>query len=239
MDIPWRLVFSVAAILVIALTGAFFLRKEKKAEFWLPLGIAIASLVVSLVASFKAELITFMPRVLADTVWVVHDSSGDKKKLCLVVPLFFSNAGYGEGVVRDVALKITSERGGYVLHFQPTAEIDTVKLMASSFRLTPECVIAAWNSFPLDSKEVVRKPFLFNCVSTSTNRNTFEAGVHRFEVFVLGSNMSEPKALFSWPVEFTEKDLADFERGTSFVRVNHAIESFESAWPVSSRNPIN
>ena len=58
-----RLLLVVGSTLGAAILGAFLMRRTNQALLWLPVGISIGSLVVSLLGAFKNDFFAFSPSI--------------------------------------------------------------------------------------------------------------------------------------------------------------------------------
>jgi len=102
---------------------------------WLALGLAIAAICIASYGTLKAGLLEFSPEVLAGDVIVPRPSraGGDVK---LLLPLQFTNAGGGDGIVEWVALRLTID--GDIQHsvlLSPVAEVDMQRFIQANLRL--------------------------------------------------------------------------------------------------------
>ena len=108
---------------------------------WLALGLAIAAICIASYGTLKAGLLEFSPEVLAGDVIVPRPSraGGDVK---LLLPLQFTNAGGGDGIVEWVALRLTID--GDIQHsvlLSPVAEVDMQRFIQAKRRLDEDNAI--------------------------------------------------------------------------------------------------
>ena len=129
---------------------------------WLALGLAIAAICIASYGTLKAGLLEFSPEVLAGDVIVPRPSraGGDVK---LLLPLQFTNAGGGDGIVEWVALRLTID--GDIQHsvlLSPVAEVDMQRFIQAKRRLDEDNAIEPFTAFALEAKRSLAKFVLFD-----------------------------------------------------------------------------
>lgn len=214
----------VTAIVVISLALAALLGGPVAGVHWLPLGLAIAALAIAILALAKARLLEFAPEVLAGDVILPRASrlAGDVK---LLLPLQFSNAGYVDGIIEWVALRLTidGETGRSIL-LSPVAEVDMQRFIQAKRKLDSENTIEPFTAFALEGKRSLAKFVLFDVAERPRAAPLrLRPGRYAFELFVKSSATRSPKLERSFEHAIEAKHLEEFGNDTTVYLINYQI----------------
>src|SRR5437764_8924508 len=183
-----KTVLVLAAILAVSLALVSWLGRNIADPAWLALGLAIAAACVAVYGTLKAGLLEFSPEVLAGDVIVPRPSraGGDVK---LLLPLQFTNAGGGDGIVEWVALRLTID--GDIQHsvlLSPVAEVDMQRFIQAKRRLDEDNAIEPFTAFALEAKRSLAKFVLFDLAERGRAEPLrLRNGRWAFELFVKSS----------------------------------------------------
>ncbi len=198
-------------------------RAEDRATVWLPLGLSIASLIVSILSAFKNELFDFAPRLVGGAL-MLPQTEPRSDNLQFVLPLSFVNTGYAEGIIEWVALKFVPTVGGEEFVCDPIAEIDLTKFLQGRRHLHAENILGAFLPFPLESKKSIGKAILFSPqLSADEQPRLFVLGEYRMDVYLKASSESVPQKMLSVEKALTPKLIQDFRAGGSIFVNNREI----------------
>lgn len=101
-----RLALFLAAVVFAGVAGAYALSLWTDARLWLPIGISVASLAISILSAFKNELFDFAPQVVGGDFALIHSTAPNVAQSGLLLPVHFVNRGYGEGVIVAISRAI-------------------------------------------------------------------------------------------------------------------------------------
>ena len=223
MAFPRRLLLTVGAVLAIALAGAYLLRDAANSGTWVPLGLAIGSLAVSIIAAFRSELFGFAPAVVGGET-LLAQTQPPSTTFNLVLPLHFLNRGYGDGVVEWVAVRLWLHGAAEPILLTPVCEIDMMKLIQGKRHLHAENVKGSFAAFPLEGKKSVSKAILFKDeVQPGTAAPVVNPGRVRFEIYVKGNNAKKAKLALTIVQGYSQEMLASYATGTSIHNVQRPI----------------
>jgi len=208
-----RLLLTVLGILAVSLLSAFLARRGDDVGLWLPLGVAIGSLAVAVLAAFKNELFEFAPAVVGTQVVLMH-ASPSMEQFTVAFPFHFINTGYAEGVIEWVAVKITRSSDGQSSTLVPLLEIDLAHFLKQKPQLHVDNILGIFASFPLGSKAVITKAILF---AIPPNKPAFALmeGEHRFDIFVKDAVRARPTKIHHFTYTFSGENLRDYLAGKS------------------------
>src|SRR5207244_10343860 len=189
-----KTVLIIAAIVAVSLALATWLGQALPQPGLLALGLATAAVCIAVFGVLKAGLLEFTPEVLAGDVIVPRPSraGGDVK---LLLPLQFTNAGGGDGIVEWVALRLTID--GDIQHsvlLSPVAEVDMQRFIQAKRRLDEDNAIEPFTAFALEGRRSLAKFVLFDLAEKGrTAPLHVGAGRYAFELFVKSSATRSPQ----------------------------------------------
>jgi len=189
-----KTILIVAGMFSVSLALVTWLGQSIADPAWLALGLAIAAICIASYGTLKAGLLEFSPEVLAGDVIVPRPSraGGDVK---LLLPLQFTNAGGGDGIVEWVALRLTID--GDIQHsvlLSPVAEVDMQRFIQAKRRLDEDNAIEPFTAFALEAKRSLAKFVLFDLAERGrTEPLRLRNGRWAFELFVKSSANRTPK----------------------------------------------
>lgn len=221
ISFPRRLAATVGAIITLAVVGAYMIRNSDRASAWLPLGLSIASLAVSVLSAFKNELFEFDPQLVGGAI-ILPQTEPRSNSLQFILPLNFVNAGYAEGVIEWVALKFVPTDGGEPFICDPVAEIDLVKYIQGRRHLHAENILGGFLPFPLESKKSLAKAILFSPQQTTERVREIVRAEYRMDVYLKAANR-RPVKILTVEKALSAKLLEDFANGGSIMNMNRDI----------------
>ena len=127
----------------------------------LSLVLSLAALALAVHLWRKQRMVDFCPEVLAGDVILPRASRARSPKLLL--PLQFTNAGYGGGIIQWVALRLTVDgQAERSVLMSPVAEVDMQGFLQAKRQITPANAIDHFTAFALDGKRAFAKFVLFD-----------------------------------------------------------------------------
>jgi hypothetical protein len=189
----------------------------------LALVIGAAALATGIVLLRKQRMSEFCPEVLAGDVILPRASRARSPKLLL--PLQFTNAGYGGGIIQWVALRLTIDgHADRSVLMSPVAEVDMQGFLQAKRQITPANAIDHFSAFALDGKRAIAKFVLFD-ISERGRGEPLELrpGRYRFEVFVKASHSAEPRLERSFEHVLTEKQIEDYRSDATVYLINYQM----------------
>lgn len=190
---------------------------------WIALLLGAASLAVAVILLRKVRLFEFRPEVLAGDLILPRASRARSPKL--LVPLQFSNAGGGDGVIQWVALRLTIDgKSDSTVLLSPVAEVDMQGFLQAKKQITPDNAVDPFTPFVLEGKRVVAKFVLFD-VSERGRSAPLElrTGRYAFEVFVKTSASTQPRLERRFEHVLTEKHLEEYRSDATVYLINYNI----------------
>src|ERR671924_1811810 len=159
--------------------------KRPEIAAWLAVVAAVPALAISLLTLYKARILEFRPQVIAGDVILprlTHAKSGAK----LLLPIQFTNAGYADGVVEWVAIRITIDgRTERSVLLSPVAEVDMAGFIHAQRQLTTANTIDLFTAFALEGKRSVAKFVLFDVAERERGEYLeLRPGRYTFELFL-------------------------------------------------------
>jgi hypothetical protein len=183
-------------------------------------GMAFATSVVLL---RKQRMSEFCPEVLAGDVILPRASRARSPKLLL--PLQFTNAGYGGGIVQWVALRLTVDgQAERSVLMSPVAEVDMQGFLQAKRQITPANAIDHFSAFALDGKRAIAKFVLFD-ISERGRGDPLELrpGRYRFELFMKASHSTEPRLERTFDHLLTEQQIEDYRGDATVYLINYQM----------------
>ena|SRR5262245_44240114 len=216
---PAHIVVAGAAIVLVLVL--FLADPAVKANISLVIGaMAFAT---SIVLLRKQRMSEFCPEVLAGDVILPRASRARSPKLLL--PLQFTNAGYGGGVIQWVALRLTvdghAERS---VLMSPVAEVDMQGFLQAKRQITQANAMDHFGAFALDGKRAIAKFVLFD-ISERGRGEPLELrpGRYRFEVFMKASHSTEPRLERTFDHLLTEQQIEEYRSDATVYLINYQM----------------
>jgi hypothetical protein len=185
--------------------------------------LSVAALVVAGLVLHRLRMVEFRPEVLAGDVILPRASRARSPKLLL--PLQFSNAGFADGVIEWIALRLTIDgKADRSVLLSPVAEVDMAAFLQAKRQITPDNAIDPFAAFVLGGKRAVAKFVLFD-VSERGRADPLELrpGRYGFEVFVKTGNFPQPRLEKRFEHVLTEKHIEEYRADTTVYLINYNI----------------
>jgi len=189
----------------------------------LALLLSIAALAIGVILLRKQRLSEFCPEMLAGDVILPRASRARSPKLLL--PLQFTNAGYGGGIVQWVALRLTIDgQADRSVLMSPVAEVDMQGFLQAKRQITSANAIDHFTAFALDGKRALAKFVLFD-ISERGRGEPLELrpGRYRFEVFMKASHCAEPRLERTFDHVLTEKQIEEYRSDATVYLINYQM----------------
>jgi len=216
---PAHIVVAGAAIALVLLLAL--------ADAALKVNLALLAGAIALAASVvllrKQRLSEFCPELLAGDVILPRASRARSPKLLL--PLQFTNAGYGGGIVQWVALRLTIDgQADRSVLMSPVAEVDMQGFLQAKRQITPTNAVDHFTAFALDGKRALAKFVLFD-ISERGRGDPLELrpGRYRFEVFMKASHCAEPRLERTFDHVLTEKQIEEYRSDATVYLINYQM----------------
>jgi hypothetical protein len=197
------------------------------ADTALKVNVALVAGAIALAASAvllrKQRLSEFCPELLAGDVILPRASRARSPKLLL--PLQFTNAGYGGGIVQWVALRLTIDgQADRSVLMSPVAEVDMQGFLQAKRQITSANAIDHFTAFALDGKRALAKFVLFD-ISERGRGEPLELrpGRYRFEVFMKASHCAEPRLERTFDHVLTEKQIEEYRSDATVYLINYQM----------------
>ena len=192
---------------------------------WLALAIAIPALAMAYVALTKAKVLEFCPEVLGGDVILPRPGKLDDRPK-LLLPLQFSNAGYADGVVEWIALRLTPDgRTENSLLLSPVAEVDMQRFIQAKRRLEDENTVEPFSSFTLEGRRAAAKFVLFDLAEWRRGAAplTLQPGRYGFELFVKANNARQPRLERRFEHTLEAAQLEEYRGGSTVYLINYDV----------------
>ena len=216
---PAHIVVAGAAIALVLLLAL--------ADTALKVNLALVAGAIALSASAvllrKQRLSEFCPELLAGDVILPRASRARSPKLLL--PLQFTNAGYGGGIVQWVALRLTIDgQADRSVLMSPVAEVDMQGFLQAKRQITSANAVDHFTAFALDGKRALAKFVLFD-ISERGRGEPLELrpGRYRFEVFMKASHCAEPRLERTFDHVLTEKQIEEYRSDATVYLINYQM----------------
>lgn len=189
----------------------------------LALVIGAAALATGIVLLRKQRMSEFCPEVLAGDVILPRASRARSPKLLL--PLQFTNAGYGGGIIQWVALRLTIDgHADRSVLMSPVAEVDMQGFLQAKRQITPANAIDHFSAFALDGKRAIAKFVLFDLAERGrTKPLNLRPGRYSFELFVKTSATKGPKLERTFEHAITPKHIEEFAADAPVYLIDYQI----------------
>jgi hypothetical protein len=192
---------------------------------WLALAFAVPALAIACLAVAKAKMLEFRPEVLGGDVILPRPGRlGERPKLLL--PLQFSNAGYAEGIVEWIALRVTIDgRTDRSQLLSPVADVDMQRFIQAKRRLEEDNTIEPFASFALEGRRSVAKFVLFDMAERQRGADPLELrpGRYAFELFVKATGSRHPRLERHFEHLLDSKQLEDYRGGSTVYLINYDV----------------
>ena len=182
-----------------------------------------AALGAALLVLRKQRMSEFCPELLAGDVILPRASRARSPKLLL--PLHFTNTGYGGGIIQWVALRLTIDgQADRSVLMSPVAEVDMQGFLQAKRQITPTNAIDHFTAFALDGKRAVARFVLFD-ISERGRGEPLELrpGRYRFEVFMKASHSAEPRLERTFEHVLGEKQIEEYRSDATVYLINYQM----------------
>jgi hypothetical protein len=191
---------------------------------WLALVLSVLALAASGLVLYRLRMLVFRPEVLGGDV-IVPRAGKAQAAARLLLPLQFSNAGYADGIVEWLALRLTldgdSERS---MLLSPVAEVDMQRFINARRRLTEDNTFEPFTPFALEGKRSVAKFVLFDMAERPRAAPLrLQPGRYGFELFVKTSGSRQPRLERSFEHVVEQKHLDDYRDDAAVYLINYQI----------------
>jgi hypothetical protein len=187
---------------------------------WLSFGFALVALALAALALFRGR--TFAPEVLGGDVILPRSSTTGGVKFLL--PLQFTNAGYADGVIQWIALRLTVDgEAAKSILLSPVAEVDMQRFLRAKRCLETEN-IEPFTSFVLEGKRALAKFVLFDLAERNRSAPLrLRPGRYSFELFYKAAAMREPRLGRSFEHVLEQKSIDDYQADTTVYLINYQV----------------
>jgi hypothetical protein len=184
------------------------------------LAVSVLAFGIALLAVSKARMLEFCPEVLGGDVILPRASAGR-----LLLPLQFSNAGYADGIVEWLAIRLTLEDdASREILLSPVGEVDMQRFIQAKRRLTDDNVLEPFTSFPLEGKRSLAKFLLFDVAERPRAPGLrLQPGRYGFELFIKATNSRHPQLARSFEHVLEQKHLEDYRDDAAVYLINYQI----------------
>ena len=192
---------------------------------WLALAMAIPALVMASLVLVKARALEFCPEVLAGDV-ILPRTGRLEDGVKLLLPLQFSNAGYADGIIEWIAIRLTlNGHTDRSVLLSPVAEVDMQHFIQAKRKLDQDGTIEPFTSFALEGRRSLAKFVLFDLAEKRRAPEPLhlQPGRYGFELFVKATNSGQPKLERAFEHVLAEKQLEDYRGGTTVYLINYDI----------------
>jgi hypothetical protein len=192
---------------------------------WLALVLSVLALAASGLVLYRMRQMVFRPEVLAGDVIVPRSSDPAGGAARLLLPLQFSNAGFADGIVEWIALRLTldgdSERS---MLLSPVAEIDMQRFINARRRLSEDNMLEPFTAFALEGKRSVAKFVLFDVAERPRAAPLrLRPGRYGFELFVKTGASRQPRLERSFEHTVEQKHIDDYRDDAAVYLINYQI----------------
>lgn len=211
-------VAAVLAAATAALGGPSLAGSVSLAVSFLALGLSVAALV-------KTHMLEFCPEVLGGDVILPRAGKAAGSATRLLLPLQFTNAGYADGIVEWLAVRVTLDGdSAHSVLLSPVGEVDMERFIHARRRLTEDNTIEPFTSFALEGKRALAKFVLFDIAERPRAAPLrLQPGRYGFELFVKASNSRQPKLARAFEHVVEQKHVEDYREDTAVYLINYQI----------------
>ena len=210
-----KLLLVIALTLAAAMLGAFLTSRSSQLLLWIPVGISIGSLVVSLLGAFKNDFFAFAPSIHDGEVILTfagRDTDSHSVLGTLTFRLHFLNRGYGDGVIQAVSVKAMRVSDSQKAELKPVIEIDMEKFFQNrKHHVQADDTLGPFVTFLVPSKAAVSRACLF--VSSQPALALCE-GTYRFDVHVKSTGSRGAPRLHRFERVISRDNINDYQSGS-------------------------
>lgn len=191
---------------------------------WLALALSVPALAMAYLALVKARMLEFCPEVLGGDV-ILPRNQRPRDGVRLLLPLQFSNAGYADGIVEWIAVRVTVDgRTDASLLLGPVAEVDMQRFIQAKRQLE-EDTSEPFTRFVLEGRRSVAKFVLFDHAEKRRRSEPLQLrpGRYSFELFIKATNSRQPKLERTFEHVIEQKHIEDYSAGSSVYLINYDI----------------
>jgi hypothetical protein len=214
---------AIAVVLLVVLLLAASLARPMLTA-WLALALATPAFAMAYLALVQARMLEFRPEVLGGDV-ILPRPGRPEDGVKLLLPLQFSNAGYADGIIEWIAIRLTvNDRRDRSVLLSPVAEIDMQRFIQAKRPLEQENTIEPFTSFALEGRRSLAKFVLFDhAEKRRAARLELQPGRYSFELFVKAMNTRQPKLERTFEHVLEQKQLDDYRNGSTVYLINYDI----------------
>jgi hypothetical protein len=186
------------------------------------LGLSIAALALAAFALFRGRSFAFAPEILGGDV--ILPRSGTAGGVKFLLPLQFTNAGYADGVIQWIALRLTVDGDtAKSILLSPVAEVDMQRFLRAKRSLETEN-IEPFTGFVLEGKRALAKFVLFDLAERNrTAALRLRPGRYGFELFYKAAAMREPRLARSFEHVLEQKSIDEYQADTTVYLINYQV----------------
>lgn len=190
---------------------------------WLSFALALVALALAALALLRGRSFAFAPEVLGGDVILPRSSTTGGVKFLL--PLQFSNAGYADGVIQWIALRLTVDgEAAKSLLLSPVAEVDMHRFLRAKRCLETENTIEPFTSFVVEGKRALAKFVLFELAERNrTAPLRLRPGRYTFELFYKAASRSTPRLGRSFEHVLEQKSIDEYQADTTVYLINYQV----------------
>src|SRR4051812_13961029 len=190
---------------------------------WLALALSLPALGAAVFVVRRVRMVEFRPEVLAGDLILPRASRARSPKLLL--PLHFTNAGFADGVIEWIALRLTIDgKAERATLLSPVAEVDMAAFLQAKRQITPDNAIDPFAPFVLGGKRAVAKFVLFD-VSERGRSDALELrpGRYGFELFLKASDSPQPRVERRFEHVLADKHIEEYRNDTTVYLINYNV----------------
>jgi hypothetical protein len=191
---------------------------------WLALAVSIPALAMAYLALIKARMLEFCPEVLGGDV-ILPRNQRPQDGVRLLLPLQFTNAGYADGIIEWIAVRVTVDgRTDGSLLLAPVAEVDMQRFIQAKRQLE-ENTIEPFTRFALEGRRSLAKFVLFDHAEKRRRGEPLQLrpGRYSFELFIKATKSRQPKLERTFEHVLEQKHIEDYSAGSTVYLINYDI----------------
>lgn len=184
------------------------------------LAFSVLAFGAALLALTKARMLEFCPEVLGGDLILPRSSAGR-----LLLPLQFSNAGYADGIIEWLAIRLTvSGETSREILLSPVGEVDMQRFIQAKRRLTDDNVLEPFTAFALEGKRALAKFVLFDVAERPRAPSLrLLPGRYGFELFIKANNSRHPQLARAFEHVVEQKHIEDCRDDAAVYLINYQI----------------
>ena len=192
---------------------------------WLALVLSLLALAASGLVLYRMRMLEFRPEVLGGDVILPRAGKAAGSAARLLLPLQFSNAGYADGIVEWVALRLTFDGDSeHSVLLSPVGEVDMQRFINARRRLTEDNILEPFTAFALEGRRSLAKFVLFDIAERPRAAPLrLQPGRYGFELFVKTGNSRQPRLERTFEHVVEQKHLDDYRDDTAVYLINYQI----------------